>query len=190
MQSTSTPCQELRQRLEEAIALGGGPKEVTARVELCLREAIAGGKVTLPKIYRQPCKDCYARRLLFQNEDLDYSAVVMVWGPGQGTPLHDHAGMWCVEAVVEGELGVTQYELLEEREGRYRFERRNSVAAGVGSAGKLIPPFEYHTIENALDDGASISLHVYGGQMGECGVFSPCDEGWYDYGKRQLSYTL
>ncbi len=30
----------------------------------------------------------------------------MTWGPGQGTPLHDHAGIWCVEGVVEGKSGL------------------------------------------------------------------------------------
>jgi predicted metal-dependent enzyme (double-stranded beta helix superfamily) len=185
-----SPCPVLRDRLESSIAEGGTTTEITSRVEHCLRRAIAEGAIVLPDVFRRPCKDCYARRLLFQSPELGYTVVVMVWGPGQGTLLHDHSGMWCVEAVVEGKLGVTQYELMEQAGERYRFETRDSVEAGVGSAGKLIPPFEYHTIRNVLDDGASISLHVYGGEMVECGVFQPCEDGWYEYGRRQLSYTL
>ena len=38
-----------------------------------------------------------------------YTAVVMTWGPGQGTAMHDHGGLWCVEGVVEGAMTVTQY---------------------------------------------------------------------------------
>ena len=38
----------------------------------------------------------------------------MTWGPGQRTALHDHAGIWCVEGVMEGEMEVIRYELLEE----------------------------------------------------------------------------
>ena len=41
----------------------------------------------------------------------------MTWGPGQGTPLHDHAGMWCVEGVLEGRIEVARYDLLDERDG-------------------------------------------------------------------------
>ena len=49
----------------------------------------------------------------------------MTWGPGQRTALHDHAGIWCVEGVVEGEMAVTRYELLEEEEdGLCRFAER------------------------------------------------------------------
>jgi predicted metal-dependent enzyme (double-stranded beta helix superfamily) len=38
--------------------------------------------------------------------------IAMSWGPGQGTPLHDHDAMWCVEGVWLGELEITRYELL------------------------------------------------------------------------------
>lgn len=47
--------------------------------------------------------------------------------------------MWCVEGVWEGFLEVTPYELLENRDGRYRFESRGTMNAGPGSAGSLIP---------------------------------------------------
>ena len=35
----------------------------------------------------------------------------MTWGPGQGTPVHDHGGLWCVEGVVEGQIAVTRYDV-------------------------------------------------------------------------------
>ena len=40
--------------------------------------------------------------------------VVMTWGPGQKTALHDHAGIWCVECVVDGNMEVAQYDLMSE----------------------------------------------------------------------------
>ena len=56
-----------------------------------------------------------APRALSQPAEHGYSVVAMTWGPGQGTPLHDHSGLWCVEGVWHGELEITQYELLESR---------------------------------------------------------------------------
>ena len=53
----------------------------------------------------------------------------MTWGPGQGTPLHDHAGIWCVECVVEGEMEVRQYDLVEENAGSFRFVPQPSIEA-------------------------------------------------------------
>lgn len=37
----------------------------------------------------------------------------MTRGPGQGMPLHDHGGMWCIEGVFRGSIEVRPYELVE-----------------------------------------------------------------------------
>jgi len=111
----------------------------------------------------------------------------MTWGPGQKTALHDHAGIWCVECVVEGSMEVSQYDLTSEKGGTFYFERRNHVVAGRGSAGCLIPPFEYHTLGNVLDT-PSITLHVYGGEMDHCHVFEPAGDGAYRRIRKELSY--
>jgi len=111
----------------------------------------------------------------------------MTWGPGQGTPIHDHEGMWCVEGVWAGTLEITPYELMEQRDGRYRFEPRGTMNAGPGSAGSLIPPHEYHTILNPSEDATAVSLHIYRGAMTACSVFQPTSDGWYARDRRQLS---
>ena len=87
-----------------------------------------------------------------------------------------------------GDIEVTQYELLEEDGGRCRFEARSNVHAGLGSAGSLIPPFEYHTIRNPAEETTAITLHVYGHEMSQCSIFEPRSDGWYDRRTRDLSY--
>ncbi len=111
----------------------------------------------------------------------------MAWGPGQRTALHDHAGIWCVEGVVEGTMEVTRYDLVEERDGVVRFTETGRGTAATGSAGSLIPPFEYHVLANALET-PSITLHVYGGEMDRCHVFEPRPDGRYERRTRALSY--
>ena len=144
--------------------------------------------MALPQQLTAPVDDSYARRLLHHDPALDYTVVVMTWGPGQGTPLHDHAGMWCVECVVEGELDVTQYDL-EDRSGeRCRFNAAQTLRAGVGDAGCLIPPYEYHVLANARRDRKAVTLHVYGGEMEQCNVYEPGDDGWFTPRARALSY--
>ncbi|MFC4821638.1 cysteine dioxygenase [Dokdonella ginsengisoli] len=143
--------------------------------------------VRLPGCVFERESDHYARRELYRSENLGYSVIAMTWGPGQGTPIHDHAGMWCVEGVWEGFLEVTPYELMENRDGRYRFESRGTMNAGPGSAGSLIPPHEYHTIRNPSDDAIAVSLHIYRGAMNACSVFQPAESGWYERDERKLS---
>jgi predicted metal-dependent enzyme (double-stranded beta helix superfamily) len=141
----------------------------------------------LPERFFRADEHGYARRLLHRGDD--YTVVVMTWGPGQATGLHDHAGIWCVECVVAGALEVSQFDLVEERAGLYRFEPQRTVLARVGDAGCLIPPFEYHVLANALPDATSITLHVYGGEMDHCNTYQPTGTGWWRASSRRLAYT-
>jgi len=144
---------------------------------------------SLPERYTVCSENSYARRLLHHDPELDYTVVVMTWGPGQGTGLHDHAGMWCVECVVEGALEVTQYDLEEEAEDRCRFSPTQKMNAGIGDAGCLIPPYEYHVLSNANKDRKAVTLHVYGGEMNHCNVYEPAESGWWRRQFRSLSYN-
>jgi predicted metal-dependent enzyme (double-stranded beta helix superfamily) len=172
--------------IDGAVRLGD-PDAITARVKQSLEDAIREGRIDLPTRFHRIRPEGYARRLLHRSDDLGYIAVVMTWGPGQRTPLHDHSGIWCVEGVVQGRMDVTQYDLVEDSGDAYRFESRGCVSAAVGSAGCLIPPFEYHVLANALDT-PSITLHVYGGEMTSCHVFEPGADGRYVRRERALGY--
>jgi 3-mercaptopropionate dioxygenase len=178
----------LIERLREAVRLGD-PRAITERVKDELEGLIAAGGLTLPEHFYQARPDSYARRLLHRDAELGWSALVMTWGPGQHTALHDHAGIWCVEGVVEGHMDVERYELMrEDTDGVCRFERRDRVRAGVGSAGALIPPFDFHVLGNALDDRPSLTLHVYGGEMDHCSVFEPLGGELYRRQQHHLTY--
>jgi hypothetical protein len=67
------------------------------------------------------------------------------------------------------------------------FERQGTIFAGVGEAGALIPPFEYHSIENP-DDSPAVTLHVYAGELTWCHSFEPEGDGYRKL-RRELSYT-
>ena len=158
-------------------------------VKRVLTEMLSTGQPFLEARYLAPTPDCYARRLLHRDPAGRYTAVVMVWDHRQGTPLHDHAGMWCVECVYQGKIRVTSYSVHggDPETGVVQFEKEKAVHAGVGEAGALIPPFEYHVLENALDTPA-VTIHVYGGEMTYCHTFTPVDGGW-KRGYRELSYS-
>ena len=178
----------LIQCLDRDVA-SGDVEHVTSAVKETLERMLTSGTIELPPALVAPAPDRYARRLLHKSDELGYSVLVMTWGPGQGTPLHDHAGMWCVEGVLSGNIDVTQFELLEQEGDRYRFRRQKTIGAGVGNAGALIPPFEYHTIANASATGTAVTVHVYAGEMTASTIFIPGDDGWHARQERQLCYT-
>lgn len=177
-------------RLVDAIDLAvrnDCPTAITDALRNSLCRLIRDTEVHLPTCVYEAAADHYARREIYRSEELGYSVIAMTWGPGQGTAIHDHAGMWCVEGVWHGQIEVTPYELVEESDGRYRFEPRGTTLAGPGSAGSLIPPHEYHTIRNPSDHGVAVSLHIYRGSMTSCAVFMPLGDRWYGRDQRQLA---
>ncbi len=136
-------------------------------------------RIQLPDSIYDFSPDHYQRRLLHQDPTLGYSVMAMTWAPGQGTPIHDHSGMWCVEAVWHGSIEVQQYELMEQQGERFLLERRTVMRTGTGSAGSLIPPHEYHSIANPDLGELAVTLHIYAGAMNQCSAFKPLNGDWY-----------
>ncbi len=176
----------LIQTLDDAVACGSLPA-ITDKLRTSLCRMMRSGEIRLPECVFEARPDHYARRELYRSEQFGYAVVAMTWGPGQGTPIHDHSGMWCVEGVWHGELEICQYEKMEQAQDRYRFRPVGTIQAGTGSAGSLIPPHEYHAICNPSDSEVCVSLHIYSGPMTECAVFKPLEDDWYERDQRQLS---
>jgi predicted metal-dependent enzyme (double-stranded beta helix superfamily) len=172
--------------VDAAVACSSDQHAVTAALRNALCALIRDDEVLLPCCVHEAIADHYARRELYRSPQHGYSVVAMTWGPGQGTPLHDHSGLWCVEGVWQGELEITQYELLELNGARARFRAAGGMRAGPGSAGSLIPPHEYHTIRNPSASGVAVSLHIYKRALTCCSMFHPEQGEWYTRAARQL----
>jgi len=180
---------ELIRRLDAAVAAPDDAARCRA-VKDVLVDVVSSGGAFVPHSFLKPAADRYARRLLHRDPAGRYTVLVMVWDRGQGTPLHDHAGTWCVECVYRGVIEVTSFSAHggDPETDRVKFEQEKVVRAGVGEAGALIPPFEYHVIANPTD-AAAITLHVYGGEMTYCHVFDPMGDGTWLRKYRELAYT-
>jgi predicted metal-dependent enzyme (double-stranded beta helix superfamily) len=182
----SAPVTALIRKLDAAVALED-PEAICRDIKAVLADYIQHDQEFLDPRFLRPRSDRYARRLLHKDPAGRYSVLVMVWGVGQATPLHDHAGTWCVEAVYRGRIRVTSYSLQSEPQpGVMKFAREGEVLAGVGEAGHLIPPFEYHVLANAAEVPA-VTIHVYAGEMTWCHVFNPEGDVWRRE-RRELAY--
>ncbi len=186
-EASTNGLERLFDRLGDAVR-SNDVERAALQIKQTLEQMVRENELHLPDSFRQARADCYARRLLHRDAELGYTVVVMTWGPGQKTKLHDHAGMWCVECVVEGELNVTQYDLADRKQERYRFVELNSMRAGVGDAGCLIPPSEYHVMCNPRDDRDTVTLHVYGGEMNRCNLYLESPDGWWEKQSKSLQY--
>jgi predicted metal-dependent enzyme (double-stranded beta helix superfamily) len=171
--------------IDQAIA-GDCPHDITSALRKVLVECIGNDEIKLPDVVYQFVEEHYARRELYRCPEKGYSVIAMTWGPGQGTPIHDHSGMWCVEGVWAGCIEVVSYEPVEQKGDRFRFENMGSIVAGCGSAGSLIPPHEFHTIRNIDPTDAAVSVHIYSGAMTRCNMFQPRGDGWHERESKEL----
>ncbi|MCD9088479.1 cysteine dioxygenase family protein [Stenotrophomonas sp. SY1] len=160
-----------------------------SRVQQVLERAINDPRISLPASVHAPVSEHYARRELYRSPTHGYSIIAMTWGPAQGTPLHDHDGLWCVEGVWRGALDITPYQLVEREGEQFRFAARQCLHGCRGSAGNLIPPDEFHTLHNARSDDIAVSVHVYQRLMQRSHIFEPLPEKpqWYQRQTRCLA---
>lgn len=116
----------------------------------------------LPDAYRQPHPQFYQQYLLHADPLERWSVVSFVWGPGQKTPIHDHR-VWGLVGVIEGAETGTSFVRRDDGRlvatGEERLERGDVV--------KVSPTVgDIHQVANAHADRVSISIHVYGGNIG------------------------
>jgi predicted metal-dependent enzyme (double-stranded beta helix superfamily) len=117
----------------------------------------------LPDAYAAPDPDRYRQYLLHCDSRERFSVVSFVWGPGQATPIHDHR-VW-------GLVGVLRGAELSERFARYPDGGLHAVGAierlEAGEVEAVSPSVgDIHRVSNAFDDRVSISIHLYGSNIG------------------------
>jgi 3-mercaptopropionate dioxygenase len=128
---------------------------------------LLGRKDWLLPEQREGWADRFRTHVIHVAPDGGFSIVVVVWQPGQTTPIHDHVS-WCVVGVYEGEEEEIGYRLYEDDGGRYLVEHEVEVAH-PGQVTTLLPPEEdIHRVTNA-GTGKAISIHVYGADIGRLG---------------------
>jgi len=104
----------------------------------------------------------YRQYLLYADALDRFSIVSFVWGPGQGTPIHDHR-VWGLVGVLRGEEMSVSYQ--RQADGSLHAEAPTRLKAGNVVA--VSPQIgDIHAIFNGLSDASSISIHVYGGNIG------------------------
>jgi predicted metal-dependent enzyme (double-stranded beta helix superfamily) len=118
----------------------------------------------LPEAIAEPDPASYRIHLLHCDPARRFSVSAMVWGPGQGTPIHDHT-VWGMVGMLRGcerceEFGLPAAPGQPLVAGKVHELHPGDIDLVSPSIGDI------HRVSNALADGASVSIHVYGGDIG------------------------
>ena len=118
----------------------------------------------LPAGQAQPHPERYQQYPLFVDPLGRFSVVSFVWGPGQSTPVHDHT-VWGLIGMLRGSESCQAYAAdasgVFQPHGAVQTLRPGDVEAVSPTIGDV------HKVWNALADQASISIHVYGADIGK-----------------------
>lgn len=127
----------------------------------------------LPADCAVPHPEHYQQYLLHCDPLERFCIVSFVWGPGQATPVHDHM-VWGYVGMLRGEEISQRYE--KARAGAGYAPAADPVRLCPGTVEALLPAEgDIHQVRNAHDDRVSISVHMYGGNIGAVrrSVFDP-----------------
>jgi predicted metal-dependent enzyme (double-stranded beta helix superfamily) len=117
----------------------------------------------LPAAYAVPDPQYYRQYLLHRDPAARFSLVSFVWGPGQATPVHDHR-VWGVVGVLRGAELVEDFHRDADGTLRRAGDLRTLAAGDVESFSPATG--DIHRVANAYDDRVSVSIHLYGADIG------------------------
>lgn len=117
----------------------------------------------LPEAYAQPHPQYYQQYLLHADPEDRFSVVSFVWGPGQKTPIHNHT-VWALIGMLRGAERAENFAL--NPQGGHMLPLDVEVLQ-PGIVESLSPDTgDIHRVSNLYGDRVSISIHVYGGNIG------------------------
>lgn len=114
----------------------------------------------LPEEFARP-GDTYRQYLLHCDPRQRFSVVSFVWGPGQTTPVHDHT-VWGLIGMLRGSETGQRFEIADGRMTAGEVDALEPGDIDVVSPARG----DVHKVSNALADAPSISIHVYGANIG------------------------
>ena len=156
------PLRQFVQAVTHAVTAEQGERELLAAVHTHLATLVAHDD-WLPAALAKPHPQHYCQYLLHCDALERFSVVSFVWGPGQHTPVHDHT-VWGLIGMLRG----------QEVSQPFGFDASGALLP-QGAATTLRPGDvevvsptlgDIHQVRNAMADSVSVSIHVYGANIG------------------------
>ena len=127
-----------------------------------LLAALIADDAWLPEAFARPDPVTYRQYLLYCDPLERFSVVSFVWEPGHRTPIHDHT-VWGLVGVLRGAESCREYAPDGDRivaRGLEHTMTEGMIEAVSPTVG------DWHVVANALEDRTSVSIHVYGANIG------------------------
>lgn len=130
----------------------------------------------------------YTRHLLNSSDD-DFLVVLLLWGPGAETSIHDHDSAMGAVMPIIGTIHETKYQLVRQQQHRVRLEMMETVRLDALQLTPILPndDMQVHLMENACSTAAA-TLHVYLSPLSEFCTYHPADDGSFIKKRKELRF--
>uniref|UniRef100_A0AC34Q6H6 Cysteine dioxygenase n=1 Tax=Panagrolaimus sp. JU765 TaxID=591449 RepID=A0AC34Q6H6_9BILA len=107
-----------------------------------------------------------------------YNLIVLCWGPGMSSSIHDHSNSHCFVKMLEGTLLETQYDWPEQEPAEQPLCKLAENYCDKDGVSYIHDNIGLHRMENPSHSNPAISLHLYSPPYDLCRTF---DEVKLDY---------
>ena len=112
----------------------------------------------------------YTRNLVAREEQ--FELMVLCWGPGQESPIHNHEGQDCWMAVLEGEMEEVRYPP-PGPSVRGPLRSKGALRFRSGQVAFIRDEMGLHLVRPALSGTAGVTLHLYSMPYDDCDCYCP-----------------
>uniref|UniRef100_A0A8D8QIK7 cysteine dioxygenase n=2 Tax=Cacopsylla melanoneura TaxID=428564 RepID=A0A8D8QIK7_9HEMI len=130
------------------------------------------------KKYAKFDKFKYTRNLVDAGND-KFNLMILCWGEGHGSSVHDHADAHCFMKMLDGALQETRFAWPEEGNAEEREEDEEKPLQVIGRSTLKLNGVCYindslglHRVENSSYSDRAVSLHLYSPPFNACTVFN------------------
>ncbi|KAI0243455.1 hypothetical protein L0F63_007101, partial [Massospora cicadina] len=101
----------------------------------------------------------YTRNLVDSGNG-SFNLLVLAWGPGQASPIHDHAGSHCIMKILDGQLQEYLYSWPEDHSNASPMRCNRTTSYHKNQVTYIHDKIGLHRVKNATSSN-SLSLHLY-----------------------------
>lgn len=123
----------------------------------------------------------YTRNLIAYGKDNRFGLMLLAWGPGQRSPIHDHNGSHCIMRVLDGSLTETLYSSssggfesdssISGTENEASYVKKRETKLELNQTAYIHDTIGWHRVTNPSATRPAVSLHLYAPPIERCKTY-------------------
>ncbi|XP_038258718.1 cysteine dioxygenase type 1 [Dermochelys coriacea] len=111
----------------------------------------------------------YTRNLVDKGNG-KFNLMILCWGEGHGSSIHDHTDSHCFMKILQGNLKETLFEW-PGKKGTGAMTKKSERVLGENQCAYINDSIGLHRVENTSHTESAVSLHLYSPSFDSCNTF-------------------